>query len=273
MKRIFYILIFTCIYSFHSCTDKYPTDYTKDLPFGLEYNMTEHEAHTIVDSLARAGIVELYCEERNGFSYKFLHDDEEIALSASLRFYNDSLYEVDVRRNGIGKQGDGKKHYLAAIDFFKSQKINLASYKKEHDGISGKYEFDYKKYPYEISLYATDYSLYGLIMVFSNTKITDLLYKKELQFRRKVRMDGESFCESIMGLSVGIYKATITDAGFLVIGVRPINNPNFDYFAQSYLEQALNAGIQIKGCFVVDIDKSTWLNGAVKGERIGKAYR
>lgn len=265
MKRIFYILIFTCIYSFHSCTDKYPTDYTKDLPFGLEYNMTEHEAHTIVDSLARAGIVELYCEERNGFSYKFLHDDEEIALSASLRFYNDSLYEVDVRRNGIGKQGDGKKHYLAAIDFFKSQKINLASYKKEHDDISGKYEFDYKKYPYEISLYATDYSLYGLIMVFSNTKITDLLYKKELQFRREVRMDGESFCESIMGLSVGIYKATITDAGFLVIGVRPINNPNFDYFAQSYLEQALNAGIQIKGCFVVDIDKSTWLNGAVKG--------
>lgn len=267
MKRIFYILIFTCIYSFHSCTDKYPTDYTKDLPFGLEYNMTEHEAHTIVDSLARVGII--YGEERNEFWYKFSHDDEEIKLSASLRFYNDSLYEVDVRRYGIGKQWKGKKHYLAAIDFFKNQEINLNSYERVHKPYSNKYDYDYKKDPYEITLYSEG----GMIVIFTNEQIQKLIDEKENQMLRTIKKDGGEFCKSIMDISTGIYKATITDAGFLVIGVRPINNPNFDYFAQAYLEQALNAGIRIKGCLVVDIDKSTWLNGAVKGERIGKAYR
>ena len=76
-----------------------------------------------------------------------------------------------------------------------------------------------------------------------------------------------------MDISTGIYKAAITDAGFLVIGVRPIGEPNFDYFAKSYLEQAIDAGVHVKGCFVVDINKSTWENGAVIGDRIGKAYK
>lgn len=86
-------------------------------------------------------------------------------------------------------------------------------------------------------------------------------------------MDGESFCNSIIDPDLGIYKATITDADMLVIAVRPIGNPNFDYVAQSYLESAISSGVMVKGCLVVDVDKSEFQKGAVIGDRIGKAYR
>jgi len=269
MKRIFYILIFTCIYSFHSCIEKYPTEYTNDLPFGLEYNMSESEAYFVIDSLSKAGIVEILTGDSNKFYYNLIHNDEETELLVTLQFYNDSLYEVDVRDGIISLNERNKKEYMKAISFFKGQEINLNSYERVHKPYSNKYDYDYKKHPYEITLYSEG----GMIIIFTNEQVQKLIDEEEKQMLRTIKKDGGEFCKSIMDISTGIYKATITDAGFLVIGVRPINNPNFDYFAQSYLEQALNAGIQIKGCFVVDIDKSTWLNGAVKGERIGKAYR
>lgn len=87
-------------------------------------------------------------------------------------------------------------------------------------------------------------------------------------------IDEDTYCRSIIDPDAGLYAATVTDAGFLIIGIRPIGSPNLDVLAKSYLDDATNAGLHdIKGCFIVDYDKSKWQDGAVVGERIGRAYK
>lgn len=114
---------------------------------------------------------------------------------------------------------------------------------------------------------------HGLTIIFCDRQIDQLIRKKGKQEISSLKENGYEFCKSIIDISTGIYKATITDAGFLVIGVKPIGEPNFDYIAQSYLEQAIDAGIQVKGCLVVNADNSTWQKGSVIGKRIGEAYK
>lgn len=96
---------------------------------------------------------------------------------------------------------------------------------------------------------------------------------KKVPSINKERMSNNEFCKSITDPEMGIYKATITDTNMLIIGVRPIGKPNFDVLAQSYLENAIEHGINIKACFIVDVDKAKWQKGAVIGDRIGKAYK
>nr|DAE23375.1 MAG TPA: Prokaryotic membrane lipoprotein lipid attachment site [Myoviridae sp. ctcPl3] len=96
---------------------------------------------------------------------------------------------------------------------------------------------------------------------------------KETPTINKVKMSNEEFCKSITEPEMGIHKASVTDANMLIIGVRPIGKPNFDVLAQSYLESAIEHGVNVRACFVVDVDKAKWQKGAVIGDRIGKAYR
>lgn len=264
-----HLLLIVCLFAVCSCVEKYPTDLKNDLPFGLEYNMSESEARSVIDSLSKAGIIKMSGTDSNVFYYSLPCGDEDDCLSVTLQFYGDSLYKVDIRNNFLTER-EIKENYNGAIRFFKEQGINMASYKREHLKYSDKYDYDYKKYPYAISLYNTKHST---IIVFTNEHMQKLIDREEKQALRAIKKDGSEFCKSIMDISTGIYKADITDAGFLVIGVKPIGEPNFDYLAQSYLEQALDAGVQVKGCLVVDVNNSTWKNGAVTGKRIGEAYK
>ncbi len=265
-----HLILIICLFTVCSCVEKYPTNLTNDLPFGLEYNMSKSKVSSVIDSLSKAGAVIISPTDSNVFYYDFLYDgDEEVSLSVTLQFHGDSLYKVDVRSLGSPLGKKDKEEYEKAICFFKSQGIALTSYKREKDEFSNKYEYDYEKYPYQITLYSS----HGMIIIFSNQQIEQLAEEQYKESLKLIKMSGNEFCKSIMDISTGIYKAAITDAGFLVIGVRPIGEPNFDYFAKSYLEQAIDAGVHVKGCFVVDINKSTWENGAVIGDRIGKAYK
>ena len=252
-----------------SCTEKYPTNFKKDLPFGFQYNMSVAKFGSVIDSLSNAGVIEKSRIDSNKFYYKILYKNEETELSITPFFHNDALYKIDVRKaNGSMWEENEKKGYLKAIQFLKSQEINLVSYERAHEPYSNKYDYEYKKEPYEITLYSKN-----MIIIFCDQQTQQIIDEKEKQMFGTIKKDGGEFCKSIMDVSSGIYKATITDAGFLVIGVRPIGKPNFDYLAQSYFEQATDKGLRIKGCLVVDIDNSTWKNGAVIGERIGEYYK
>ena len=252
-----------------SCSEQYPTNFTKDLPFGLEYGMNESRSCSIIDSLSDAGVIKTSALDSTSFYYPFSSYGIETKLEASLFFYNDSLYKIDIRDERSSLEEENKKGYNRAMQFFKSQEINLASYQREHDDYANDYEYDYKKLHYEISLYTQ----YRLIMIFCDKQIQEMINEEEEQAISSLKENGYEFCKSIMDVSSGIYKATISDVGFLIIGVRPIGEPNFDYLAKSYYEQATDNGLRIKGCLVVDIDNSTWQNGAVTGKRIGEYYK
>lgn len=265
MNRI--VLFLLCVCAISSCVERYPTNFTKELPFGFEYNMAKSKAYSIVDSLSEAGIIKVY-DDKSEFWYDFEYEKENISLMVSLFFYKDYLCKIDVRSNSyLLYDMEDKETYNLAIQFLKSQEINLTSYEKTQNYLSDKYEYDYKKYPYTISL------MNGLTILFCDQQIQHLVDKEEKQITLALKENGDEFCKSVMDVSTGIYKAAITDAGFLVIGVKPMGKPNFDYLAQSYLEKAYDDGLHIKGCFVVDINKSTWKKGAVIGERIGEAYK
>lgn len=92
---------------------------------------------------------------------------------------------------------------------------------------------------------------------------------KEHEISRQV---AQEYAESLVEPDLGIYKATITDANMLIVAVDAHPGANFDIFAKSYLDGALDAGVNVKGCFIVDIKDCQFQKGAVIGKRIGKAY-
>jgi hypothetical protein len=83
----------------------------------------------------------------------------------------------------------------------------------------------------------------------------------------------EDYCNSLISPDMGIYNAEITDANILIIAVSPEGNPNFDAFAQSYLDDAISKGVDVNACMVVDVNNSQFQQGAVVGDRIGKAFK
>lgn len=83
----------------------------------------------------------------------------------------------------------------------------------------------------------------------------------------------DDYCKSIISPDMGIYNAEITDANVLIIAVSPDGNSNFDVFAKSYLDDAISKGVNVNACMIVDVNNSQFQQGAVVGDRIGKAFK
>lgn len=88
-------------------------------------------------------------------------------------------------------------------------------------------------------------------------------------------MTNEEYCNSISsdGETTSIFKAEVTDNNILIIGVDRLGEANFDAFCESQLEDAWSHGVKVTACFAVDIKDSEFQDGAVVGERIGKAFK
>lgn len=82
------------------------------------------------------------------------------------------------------------------------------------------------------------------------------------------------YIESLTQYNIdNIYSGTLTDANILVLAVDAYPGANFDVFAQTYLEKALNRGLDIEGVAIVSINDCQIGDGWVKGERIGRAFK
>lgn len=81
------------------------------------------------------------------------------------------------------------------------------------------------------------------------------------------------YVQSLMDANIGIYKGSLTDANFLILAVDAYPGANFDKYAETYLEDALQAGLDIKGVYIVDVKDCQIGDGWVTGKRIGKAYK
>lgn len=83
---------------------------------------------------------------------------------------------------------------------------------------------------------------------------------------------GEEYAKSISGTDV--LKAAVTDAHVLIITIDAIEGQNYDALARYYLNDAIKHGANdIKMCAVVDYSTSEFQDGAVIGERLGKAFK
>lgn len=80
------------------------------------------------------------------------------------------------------------------------------------------------------------------------------------------------YAESISGTDV--LKAEVTDAHVLIIAIDAIEGQNYDALARYYLRDAIEHGVDdIKQCAVVDYSTSEFQDGAVVGDRLGKAFK
>lgn len=70
-----------------------------------------------------------------------------------------------------------------------------------------------------------------------------------------------------------IYGGELTDGNILVLVVDAYPGANFDIFAETYLQNAINKGLDIKGVAIVSINDCQIGDGWVKGERIGRAFK
>lgn len=88
-------------------------------------------------------------------------------------------------------------------------------------------------------------------------------------------MTNDEYCKSISsnGEKTAIFKAEVTDDNILIIGVDRTGDANFDIFCKYQLEDAWNHGVRVNACYAVDIKDCEFQDGAVVGERIGKAFK
>ena len=70
-----------------------------------------------------------------------------------------------------------------------------------------------------------------------------------------------------------IYGGELTDANILVLAVDAYPEANFDVFAKTHLENAINKGLDIEGVAIVDIKDCQIGDGWVTGDRIVRAYK
>lgn len=83
----------------------------------------------------------------------------------------------------------------------------------------------------------------------------------------------EQYIEGLVDAGINIYGGELTDANILVLAVDAMPGTNFDIFAKTYLEDALNNGLNVKGVAIVDINDCQIGDGWVTGDRIGRAYK
>lgn len=70
-----------------------------------------------------------------------------------------------------------------------------------------------------------------------------------------------------------IYGGELTDANILVLAVDAYPEVNFNVFAKTYLEDAINKGLDIEGVAIVDCKDCQIGDGWVTGDRIGRAFK
>lgn len=84
----------------------------------------------------------------------------------------------------------------------------------------------------------------------------------------------ERYIESLTEYNIdNIFGGELTDANILVLAVDAYPKANFDIFAKTYLEKALNRGLDIEGVAIVSIQNCQIGDGWVSGKRIGRAYK
>lgn len=83
---------------------------------------------------------------------------------------------------------------------------------------------------------------------------------------------GISYSNSISGTDC--LKAVVTDNNVLIIAIDTETGTNYDALARYYLKDAIKHGFtDIKMCAIVDYSTSEFQNGAVVGERVGRAFK
>lgn len=83
----------------------------------------------------------------------------------------------------------------------------------------------------------------------------------------------ERYIENLVDAGVNIYAGKLTDANILVLAVDAYPGVNFDKYAETYLEDAISHGLDVKGVAIVDIKNCQFGDSGVAGERIGRAYK
>lgn len=83
----------------------------------------------------------------------------------------------------------------------------------------------------------------------------------------------ERYIQRLVDAKINIYDGELTDANFLILAVDAYPGANFDKYAETYLDDALRAGLDIKGVNIVDIKDCQIGDGWVTGKRIGRAYK
>lgn len=150
--------------------EKYPDGYINDLPFGLKFYISESETKSIIDSLIEENILVRPYDGSLSYYYNVsLSDGSDIKLSVTPRFYNDSLYYIDIREESSRNNKSEKENYKNAIDFFKAQEINLNAYYKIHDKTWHK--CIWSKPEHDITLLYDNF----LIIVFEDKLVNDRL--------------------------------------------------------------------------------------------------
>lgn len=258
MKTMIYSVLLLMQLALVGCAEKYPTNFTNNLPFGLSFYLSKEQVDSIMNAQTNGSKLSNGIE--NNYIYHF-NRQQGIDFDVELRFENDSLYLINI--NHYSPESDNDENYDMAISFFKEQKINLPSY-KHTETVYGNDEWSKQGHSIELNS-----SMFGII--FKDDKLSERVISSRIHSIK--HMDKDQYCNSIINQDLGIYKATITDANILVIGVSPIGEPNFDTFAESYLRDATSNGVRVDGCVIVDINNSKWQKGAVIGDRIGRAYK
>lgn len=83
-------------------------------------------------------------------------------------------------------------------------------------------------------------------------------------------MSADEYCKTISGFTCR--KAIVDEAGWLIVGIDATGG-NYDRLAEQFLDEAKGEGVMgLKGCGIVNYSTSEFQQGAVVGERIGKAY-
>lgn len=83
----------------------------------------------------------------------------------------------------------------------------------------------------------------------------------------------KQYIKTLVDMGVNIYGGQLTDANILVLAVDAYQGANFDKYAETYLEDAISHGLNIKGVAIVDIKNCQFGDVGVIGERVGRAYR
>ncbi|MEJ8768530.1 hypothetical protein [Prevotella sp. HCN-7019] len=83
----------------------------------------------------------------------------------------------------------------------------------------------------------------------------------------------ERYIQRLMDAKINIHDGELTDANFLILAVDAYPGANFDTYAETYLDDALRAGLNIKGVYIVDVKDCQIGDGWVTGKRIGRAYK